>query len=99
MTTTAAAVAAAVPAPPPSATRSSRYFTGQSGDPKEFQNAIAKLQKVDPPEDISEDWNTVMDAWDAKDASEVDLEETQKAGVKVQKFIRDECGVSGQSEN
>jgi hypothetical protein len=74
-------------------------LTGQSGDPQEFQNAIAKLQKVDPPEDISEDWNTVMDAWDAKDASEVDLQETQKAGAKVQTFIRDECGVSGQSEN
>jgi hypothetical protein len=74
-------------------------LTGQSGDSQEFQNAIAKLQKVDPPEDISEDWNTVMDAWDAKDASEVDLQETQKAGTKVQKFIRDECNVSGQSEN
>ena len=74
-------------------------LTGHSGDPQEFQNAIAKLQKVDPPEDISEDWTTVMDAWDAKDASEVDLQETQKAGAKVQKFIRDECGVSGQSEN
>ena len=74
-------------------------LTGQSGDPQEFQNAIAKLQKVDPPEDISDDWSTVMDAWDAKDASEVDLQETQKAGAKVQKFIRDECGLSDQSEN
>jgi hypothetical protein len=74
-------------------------LTGQSGDAQEFQNAIEKLQKVDPPEAISEDWNTVMDAWDAKDASEVDLQETQKAGAKVQKFIRDECGISGQSEN
>jgi hypothetical protein len=74
-------------------------LTGQSGDAQAFQNAIEKLQKVDPPEEISEDWNTVMDAWDAKDASEVDLEETQKAGAKVQKFIRGECGISGQSEN
>ena len=38
-----------------------------------------------------------MDAWDAQDASEVDLQETQKAGTKVQKFIRDECGLSEQN--
>jgi hypothetical protein len=74
-------------------------LTGQSGDAQAFQNAIEKLQKVDPPEDISEDWNTVMDAWDAQDASEVDLRKTQKAGANVQKFIRDECGISGQSQN
>jgi hypothetical protein len=74
-------------------------LTGQSGDAQAFQKAIEKLQKVDPPEDISEDWNTVMDAWDAQDASEVDLQKTQKAGANVQKFIRDECGISGQSQN
>ena len=73
-------------------------FTSQGdGGAEAFQNAIERLQKVDPPDDIAEDWNTVMDAWDAKDASEVDLQATQKAGTKVQKFIRDECGVSGQN--
>ncbi len=72
-------------------------FTSQEGGAQAFQNAIARLQKVDPPDEIAEDWNTVMDAWDAKDASEVDLQATQKAGTKVQKFIRDECGVSGQN--
>jgi ABC-type glycerol-3-phosphate transport system substrate-binding protein len=72
-------------------------LTGQNGGAQEFQNAIDKLQKVHPPEDISADWKTVMDAWDAKDASEVDLQATQKAGTKVQTFIREECGLSGQN--
>ena len=72
-------------------------ITRQEGGAEAFQNAIARLQKVDPPDGIAEDWNTVMDAWDAKDASEVDLQATQKAGTKVQTFIRDECGLSGQN--
>ena len=73
-------------------------FTSQGGGGADaFQNAIDKLQKVEPPEDISAEWKTVMDAWDAQDASEVDLQETQKAGTKVQKFIRDECGLSEQN--
>ena len=70
-------------------------FTSQEGGAQAFQNAIERLQKVDPPDDIAEDWQQVMGAWDAKDASEVDLEATQKAGTKVQAYIREECGVSG----
>jgi hypothetical protein len=71
-------------------------FTSQEGGAQAFQNAIDRLQQVDPPDNISEDWNKVMDAWDAKDASDIDLEATQKAGTRVQKFIREECGVSAQ---
>jgi hypothetical protein len=70
-------------------------FTSQEGGAQAFQNAIDRLQKVEPPDNIAEDWNQVMDAWDAKDASEVDLKATQKAGTRVQKFVREECGVSG----
>ena len=72
-------------------------FTSQDGGAQAFQNAIDRLQKVDPPDDIADEWNTVMDAWDAKDPSEVDLQATQKAGTKVQNFVREECGVSGQN--
>jgi hypothetical protein len=75
-----------------------KIFTSQQdGGAQAFQNAIKSLQKVDPPDDIADEWKTVMNAWDAKDPSEVDLQATQKAGTKVQTFVRDECGVSGQN--
>jgi hypothetical protein len=70
-------------------------FTSQDSSAQAFQNAIKSLQKVEPPDDIADEWKTVMDAWDAKDPSEVDLQATQKAGTKVQTFVREECGVSG----
>ena len=72
-------------------------LTSQEGGAQAFQNAIDRLQKDDPPDEISDEWNTVMEAWDAKDPSEVDLQATQKAGTKVQNFVREECGVAGQN--
>ncbi len=61
---------------------------------KRFQEAIDRLQKVDPPEEIAEDWNMVMKAWRAEDESEVDLEATQKSGKAVQKYVSGECGIT-----
>ncbi len=64
---------------------------------RQFQDAIERLQKVEPPEDISEDWNMVMDAWNAEEAGDVDLEATQKAGQRVQSYLGKECGLTEQN--
>ena len=72
---------------------------GQSAEQqaKRFEEAIDRLQKVDPPEAIAEDWNMVMKAWRAEDESDVDLEATQKSGEAVQKYVSDECGITEQN--
>jgi hypothetical protein len=59
-----------------------------------FRDAIRDLQKVDPPEEIAEDWNTVMKAWDAEGAADFDPEAVQKSGKRLTTYMRDECGIS-----
>jgi hypothetical protein len=63
---------------------------------EQVRDAIRDLQKLDPPEEIADDWNTVMDAYDAEDPGDVDLETVQKSGRRVTTFLRDECGISEQ---
>ena len=70
---------------------------GAEEQARRFQDAIERLQKVEPPEDISEDWNMVMDAWNAEEAGDVDLEATQKAGQRVQSYLGKECGLTEQN--
>ena len=72
---------------------------GAEEQARRFQDAIERLQKVEPPEDISEDWNMVMDAWNAEDAADVDLEATQKAGQRVQTYLGEECDLTEENTN
>lgn len=72
---------------------------GAEEQARRFQDAIERLQKVEPPEDISEDWNMVMDAWEADEAGDVDLEATQKAGRRVQTYLGEECGLTEENTN
>ena len=72
---------------------------GAEEQARRFQDAIERLQKVEPPEDISEDWNMVMDAWDAEEAADVDLEATQKAGRRVQTYLGEECDLTEENTN
>ena len=72
---------------------------GADEQARRFQDAIERLQKVEPPEDISEDWNMVMDAWNAEDAADVDLEATQKAGQRVQTYLGEECDLTEENTN
>jgi hypothetical protein len=72
---------------------------GAEEQARRFQNAIKRLQEVDPPEDIADDWNTVMNAWDAQESGDVDVEAAQQAGQKVQKYIADECGLTEENTN
>ena len=72
---------------------------GAEEQARRFQDAIERLQKVEPPEDISEDWNMVMDAWEAEEPGDVDLEATQKAGRRVQTYLGEECGLTEENTN
>jgi hypothetical protein len=72
---------------------------GAEEQARRFQDAIERLQKVEPPEDISEDWNMVMDAWNAEEAADVDLEATQKAGQRVQTYLGEECDLTEENTN
>jgi len=71
---------------------------GAEEQARQFQNAIKKLQDIEPPEAIAGDWNAVMDAWDAQEG-EVDIEATQKSGRRVQKYLGDECGLTEENTN
>lgn len=72
---------------------------GAEEQARRFQDAIERLQKVEPPEDISDDWNMVMEAWEAEEAGDVDLEATQKAGRRVQTYLGEECGLTEENTN
>jgi hypothetical protein len=63
---------------------------------EQVRDAIRDLQELDPPEEIADDWNAVMNAYDADDPGDVDLEAVQKSGRRVITFLRDECGISEQ---
>jgi hypothetical protein len=60
-----------------------------------FKEAIAKLQKIDPPEEIAKDWNTVVGIWDRGAAETVDLRAAQKSSQRVAAYMREECNLAG----
>jgi hypothetical protein len=79
-------------------------LTGDPGEgaeeqARQFQKAINRLQDVEPPDEIAKDWSAVMEAWDAQEAGDVDLEATQAAGRRIQQYLGDECGLTEQNTN
>ena len=67
---------------------------GQPTDLNAFGKAIDQLQKLQPPEEIADDYHTVMDAYDAKQPEDIDQAKVQAAGKRLQPWLEKECKVS-----
>jgi hypothetical protein len=74
---------------------------GQSDDLSEGEitNALDSLENVDPPAELSEAWQTMLDSRefidDPTSASEDDISRIQEASEKIDAYLVDECGIGG----
>jgi hypothetical protein len=72
---------------------------GQSDDLSEGEitNALDSLENVDPPAELSEAWQTMLDSRefidDPTSASEDDISRIQEASEKIDAYLVDECGI------
>jgi hypothetical protein len=62
---------------------------------RRFKDAIAKLQKIDPPEEIAKDWNAVVGIWSGGGAEQVDIQAAQKSSQRISAYMREECNLAG----
>jgi hypothetical protein len=80
---------------------------GELSDPTtdEFGEAIAELQDIEPPEEIAEDWDRALEAFEAiagLDDEDIDEDvlaqfddpEFAEAGDRVDEYMTEECGVN-----
>ena len=74
---------------------------GQSDDLSEgdITSALDSLENVDPPAELSEAWQTMLDSRefidDPTSASEDDISRIQEASEKIDAYLVDECGIGG----
>jgi hypothetical protein len=65
----------------------------------EITNALDSLENVDPPAELSEAWQTMLDSRefidDPTSASEDDISRIQEASEKIDAYLVDECGIGG----
>jgi hypothetical protein len=70
----------------------------------DFSEAIDRLQEMDPPAEIAEEWDQLMSSLDAFEdidlenpdpeaLAELDTEEMQEASDKVDEYMSEECGI------
>jgi hypothetical protein len=80
---------------------------GELSDPtsEEFRQAISDLRDIEPPEEIAEDWDRALEAFEAfaglgddeidEDViAQFDDPEFAAAGDRVDAYMTEECGVS-----
>ena len=67
---------------------------GEPTDVNAFGKAIDQLQKLQPPDEIAADYNTVMDAYDAKKPEDIDQAKVQAAGKRLSPWLEKNCKVS-----
>jgi hypothetical protein len=80
---------------------------GAAQDPNaDPQETVETLRDLDPPSEISDDWNTLLDALEtiasmsAEDAASEEAIETlsdpeiAEAGENVEAYLTDECGIT-----
>jgi hypothetical protein len=72
----------------------------------EFGEALDRIRAMDPPEEIADDWNQLVQALegfenidlenpDPEALAALDSEEMQAAGDRVDDYLADECGIEG----
>jgi hypothetical protein len=80
---------------------------GEMDDPssEDFSQAVSDLRDIEPPEEIAEDWDRALDAFEAiaglgdeeidEDLlAQLDDPELAAAGDRVDEYLTEECGVS-----
>lgn len=77
-------------------------------DPEELLDQVGglvdRMQALDPPAEIEDDWNQAMEVMEGLTSGSVDdvtsfepTEEQTQAGDRVGEYLRDECGLSEDS--
>ena len=72
----------------------------------EFGEALDRIRAMDPPEEIADDWNQLVQALegfedidlenpDPEVLATLDSEEIQAAGDRVDDYLAEECGIEG----
>ena len=72
----------------------------------EFGEALDRIRAMDPPEEIADDWNQLVQALegfedidlenpDPEALAALDSEEMQAAGARVDDYLAEECGIEG----
>ena len=67
---------------------------GEPTDVNAFGKAIDQLQKLEPPDEIADDYRTVMDAYDAKKPEDIDQAKVEAAGKRLSPWLQKNCKVS-----
>jgi hypothetical protein len=72
----------------------------------EFGEALDRIRAMDPPEEIADDWNQLVQALegfedidlenpDPEALAALDSEEMQASGARVDDYLAEECGIEG----
>ena len=72
----------------------------------EFGEALDRIRAMDPPEEIADDWNQLVQALegfedidlenpDPEALAALDSEEMQASGARVDEYLAEECGIEG----
>ena len=67
---------------------------GEPTDINAFGKAIDQLQKLQPPDEIADDFHTVMDAYEAQKPEDIDQAKVQAAGKRLTPWLEKNCKVS-----
>ncbi|HEX6425426.1 MAG TPA: hypothetical protein VFZ79_18205 [Acidimicrobiales bacterium] len=79
-----------------------RYSGIEDPTDEDFDAAIDAVADLDPPAEIEEDWNTMIEAFrsfseidvsDPEALADVDFTEAEAASDRVDAFLAEECGI------
>src|SRR5690606_37612932 len=81
-----------------------RFSNIDPSTPEEFEEAIAAINELDPPAEIADDWETMMNAFES--LTDIDLtdpnafdesafSDAEAASERVGEYMEEECGITG----
>ena len=81
-----------------------RFSNMDPSTPAEFEEAIAAIDELDPPAEIADDWETMMEALES--FADIDLtdpnafdesafSDAEAASERVGEYMEEECGITG----
>ena len=79
-----------------------RYSGLDDPTDEDFTDAISEISELDPPAEIEDDWNTMIEAFrsfadidvsDPEALADVDFTEAEAASDRVDSFLSEECGI------
>lgn len=79
-----------------------RYSGIDDPTDEDFTDAIDEIAELDPPAEIEDDWNTMIEAFrsfadidvsDPEALADVDFTEAEAASDRVDSYLSEECGI------